>query len=129
VTSTEIHAALPNGFHDAFLRELRVDFAGQEAWLAFDFHVGDPDADTEGGRETRRSGVLRLRGLASVKVEPPDSHYSFARPDGLWVDGGFGPYPGDASAPDDGFLRLWLFIQTWNARMMFTARECSLEWT
>jgi hypothetical protein len=49
--------------------------------------------------------------------------------DGLQVHGEFGTYPGVAAAPDDGLVRLWFFVENWNRRMMFTARECSLEWT
>jgi len=33
------------------------------------------------------------------------------------------------SAADDGLVRLWFYVENWNARMKFTASECSLEWT
>ncbi len=129
VTPADIDAALPNGFHDAYLRELHMDYAVGEARLAFDFLVGDPDADAEVEREAMRPGVLRLRGVTSMTIEPPHPSYRFAADDGLWVDGDFGPYPGEPPPADDGLIRLWLFVRTWNARMLFTAREFALEWT
>jgi hypothetical protein len=48
--------------------------------------------------------------------------------DGIYVDGDFGVYPGEPSAPDDGLVRLWFYSSTWNSRMMFTAKGCELEW-
>lgn len=78
MTPSDVDAALPNGFHDAFLRELHVDFARQEARLAFDFLVGIPEADTEEGREAMRPGILRLSGVTSMAVEPPDPRYTLS---------------------------------------------------
>ncbi len=44
------------------------------------------------------------------------------------MGGDFGVYPGEPEVPDDGLVRLWFFISTWNSRMMFTAKGCELEW-
>ncbi len=129
VTPADIDAALPNGFHDAMLRELHVEFARKELRLVFDFLVGVPEAETDEGREAMRPGLLRLGGVTSMRVEPPDARYGFTAAGGVFVDGGFGAYPGEPEPPDDGLVRLWLFVSTWNARMTFTARECALEWT
>jgi len=52
--TTSITAQLPNGFHDAVLRELHVHFAEQEVRLALQFWVGDLDAQAEGA--ARRCG-------------------------------------------------------------------------
>jgi hypothetical protein len=128
VTPSELLAALPNGFHDAFLRDLRIDFTRGEARLHLEFWVGDLDASDETLREARRSGVLLLTGLASMTTEPPGSGCRFSDEDGLWVDGGFGAYPGDPPPPDDGLLRLWLFVETWNARMTFTCTGLAVAW-
>ena len=64
-------------------------------------------------------------------MRPPDRNYDltcFSIGEGVDVHGEFVTYPGDAAAPDDGLVRLWFFVQYWNARMKFTARECSQEW-
>ena len=129
MSPAEILAQLPNGLHDAFVRELRTDFAGAQAWLVIDFWVGDMAAPEGAAREARHRGTLTLAGLSSMTIEPPDLAYSFTRDgDGLWVDGDFGAYPGEPAPPEDGLVRLWFFVQTWNARMLFTARACRLEW-
>jgi hypothetical protein len=128
MTPAEIDALLPNGFHDAVLRELHVDFARAEARLAFDFLTGVPDAETEAGREAMRPGVLQLSGLASLSIEPVDPGYKFMDALGVSVDGGFGPYPGDPEPPPDGLVRLWLYASTWNSGMRIAARGCDLAW-
>ncbi len=131
MTPADIMAELPNGMHDASIREMRVEFGGQHITLNMDFWVGDLDSDDEEKREAYRAGKLVLTGVIAMVVEPPDpadkgSHFS---PDeGLHVHGEFGTYPGDAPAPEDGLVRLWFYVSNWNTRMMFTVRECSLEW-
>lgn len=127
MTPADIDASLPNGFHDALLRRLDVDFAGAEVRFGFEFWVGDLDAETEEGREAMRPGVLRLTGMTSMSIEPPDARYQFSKDAGVRVDGDFGAYPGDPAQPEDGQVRLWLYASTWNSRMLFTAKECALE--
>ena len=128
MTPSELLTTLPNGLHDAFLRDLRLDFRRGEARLHLEFWVGDLEAPDESLRETRRAGILLLSGLASVTTEPPGPDHPFSDEDGLWVDGDFGGYPGDPPPPDDGLIRLWLFVQTWNARMTFTCTGLALSW-
>lgn len=129
MTPAEVDALLPNGFHDAVLRELHVDLARAEARLAFDFLTGVPDAETEEGRESMRPGFLHLIGLASMSVEPVDARYDFTNGRGVTVDGGFGPYPGDPEPPLDHLVRLWLYASTWNSGMRFVAEACDFAWT
>ena len=107
MTTAIITAQLPNGFHDAVLRELYVDFAKQKVRFDFEFWVGDLDAETEDGREAMRPGVLRLTGVTSMLIEPPDPRYQFATARGVTVDGDFGVYPDEPDAPDNGLVRLW----------------------
>lgn len=128
MTPVEILALLPNGLHDADILRLGVDLAAGSAVITLRVLVGMPDADTEDGREAMRSCVLKLAGVTSIRIEPPADGYAFAMDGGVDADGGFGSCPGDRAAPDDGLVRLWFYISTWNARMMFTAKDCELEW-
>jgi hypothetical protein len=93
------------------------------------FWVGNMAAPPGEAREARRRGTLTLTGMTSMNIESPDARYGFTREgSGIWVDGDFGAYPGEPAPPDDGLVRLWFFVQTWNSRMMFTAKTCGLEW-
>ncbi len=122
---------LPNGFHDARLLELHVDLVRAEVRLGFRFLVGVPEAETEEGREAMRPGTVTLAGVSSMRIEPPDARntYTFSHRDGVMVDGDFGAYPGEPTPPDDGLVRLWFYVSTWNARMTFTAKSSDLVWT
>jgi hypothetical protein len=123
-----LRAALPNGFHDAYLLTLSLDLVTGEAVLAMRVSFGDPDASTKAAQNATRRGALRLHGLVSATLEPPDPKYLVATEKGAAVDGDFGSYPGDPEPPDDGLVRVWFFVSTWNSRMLFTARSCDLEW-
>ncbi len=90
LTPAEVDALLPNGFHDAVLRELHVELARQEVRLVLEFWVGDLGAETEERREATRAGTLRLPGVTSIRIDPPDPSYAFVRSGGVTVDGDFG---------------------------------------
>ena len=119
---------MPNGFHDASILTISLDLVSAEAQLAMRFSVGDPDAPTKAGQNATRRGRLRLRGLVSATVEPPDPRYRVATDRGAAVDGDFGSYPSDPAPPNDGLVRLWFYVSTWNSRLLFTAKSCELEW-
>lgn len=51
MTLEDIAAELPNGFHDAFLRRLTLDYADRRATLALNVWVGDVAAMTAAERE------------------------------------------------------------------------------
>jgi hypothetical protein len=65
---TEPHAT----FHDASLRELRIDYQARTLAAVFELWVGDPDAELESERKKSRAGVLELTGVISWVQDPPD---------------------------------------------------------
>jgi hypothetical protein len=111
-----IAATFPNGFHDAFLRRLVLDFAEQRATLTLNVWVGDLDAKTEAEREAYRFVTIDIMGLLWCITEPPDAG---ARHDGkgLWIDAGpvstLKEKPRLPAVPDDAFV-WWIFIRDWN---------------
>jgi hypothetical protein len=68
-----IAATLPNGFHDAFLRRLVLDFAEQRATLTLNVWVGDLHAKTDAEREAYRPvtvNILGCCGASSKRLTP-----------------------------------------------------------
>lgn len=131
MTHADILAQLPNGMHDASISGMRVEFDRRTVTLDMEFWVGDLDADDVAKQEAYRVGRLVLTGVVAMVVEPPDPAdrgSCFSLGEGINVHGEFGAYPGEPPAPNDGLVRLWFYVENWNARMKFTARECSLEW-
>jgi hypothetical protein len=99
MTTAAITAQLPNGFHDGAPASCTSTTPRNEVHFEFDFLFGMPDAETEEGREAMRSGVLRLTGVTSMRISPPDSRYKFATARRIRVDGDFGVYPATPRRP------------------------------
>lgn len=123
-----IRDSLPNGFHDAILNRMTLDFCAKEAFFEFRFWVGSMDRPAGAGREARRDGILRLTGVTRVEVGAPDARYEVDAQTGIVVDGDFGEYPGGAGCLAGGEIGFWLYVSSWNSRMTFSARACRLEW-
>ncbi len=58
MTPDDVLAQLPNGMHDASIREMRVQFGRQLVTLDMDFRVGDMDAHGESRTPT---GAMQSR--------------------------------------------------------------------
>src|SRR5215831_10822224 len=106
MTLTDIAAQLPNGFHDAFLRTLTVDYALAKATMAVRICVGDVNSTIEAAREAYRAATLTLTGLQWCVIERPNGA-SKATEDGLWIDAGplndLKQKPNLPAIPDDAF--------------------------
>src|SRR5262245_32870453 len=83
MTLREIDASLPNGFHDAEISSIRLDFLSRRAALDREIWIGD---SLRGARETYRAGRLELSGVAYFAIDPPDQRYRFAEPGAICID-------------------------------------------
>ena len=65
MTFEELEQKLPNGFHDAAIREINFDFIGRSVVVGMDILMGGPDKDPRGGwRNTVRRNVDQIDKLA-----------------------------------------------------------------
>jgi hypothetical protein len=85
MTFQELEQKLPNGFHDAAIRKIQLDFMGRSVEIEMDILMAGPD---DPDPELCRVGKLRMAPTYLLFIEPPDPRYSFI-PDGgsLKVDG------------------------------------------
>jgi hypothetical protein len=129
MTIDDIAAELPNGFHDALLRTLKVDYVSRRATLELRVCVGDPDAPTEIEREAYRPLTLSISGLLWCVVEPPKS-VAGKSGDELWIDAGpvssLKEKPAIPAVPANAFA-WWIFVHEWNAFMYIAGSEASLD--
>jgi len=129
MTLATIAAQLPNGFHDAHLRRLAVDYVDRRATLALDLSVGDVDADAHAEREAYRPAVITISGLLWCVIEAPKTNDESR--DDLWIDAGpvstLKKKPSIPASPEDAFA-WWIFVNQWNAFIYIAARNASLEW-
>lgn len=134
MTIEDIECSLPNGFHDASLKSISLDYAQHRAELDIYVDISNPDAIDEDTTEAYRSGKLVLLGLLFCIIEPPDLQSADLNADGLWITSSGTVEPGEM--PKD-FLTLLptgafghrFFINNWNAYMYIAAMEARFVWT
>ncbi len=78
MTFEELEEKLPNGFHDAEIRKISMDFVNRSIVIGMNLLVGVPgDPDPE----RYRPGTLRVVSPYLFFIKPPDPSYHFV-PDG-----------------------------------------------
>jgi hypothetical protein len=133
MTLQDLASTLPNGFHDAKLYALSLDYVKGDACLDLDVWVGDLESDDKPVRNAYRSCILKLIGLELFVVEPQDSRYRFKKGEWLTIDvGGLDEL---SEAPrlalptfEAGVSVSWVYVKQWNAFMYLAAKDVSFEW-
>jgi len=129
MTIDELEAELPNGFHDAILRDYSSDGATQSAAFTIDVWVGDLHSSTVAERECYRPARLELLGLAYLIVDAPDRRSVAREGTPVRID----KCAADENAtlagqiPPGGFAGRF-FVNEWNTFIHFGAREARLTW-
>jgi hypothetical protein len=130
----EIENSLPNGFHDAFLESVDVDYRSRRALIKLRLCIGDPDAAIQSEREAYKGAALELLNLVYLVIEGPDPRSKYAEANRLWIDGGevkrdsapAAPVPVE-QLPSDAFA-YWFFVRDWNSFIHVAARDARLQW-
>jgi hypothetical protein len=78
VTFEELEDRLPNGFHDAEIRNINVDFVNRSLVIGMNLHVSEFE---EADSERYRAGTLKVESPFLFFIDPPDAKYHFV-PDG-----------------------------------------------
>jgi hypothetical protein len=133
MTIEEIERTLPNGFHDASLEKLYIDYSKREVKLEILADVGNPDSTSEELKETKRKGRLTVSGLLFCIIEPPDSRSSYKKTEGLWIGDSGSVKSGKLSAklPEPlpkGTFAHYFFINDWNAFIIIVAADARFDW-
>jgi hypothetical protein len=131
----DIQASLPNGFHDAIVESVTIDYMKRNVEIFLNLWVGDLTSKDRAVREKYRRGVLTISDFNYFLIEAPDPRYSYAKDPGITIDGG--PYsPGaiksDTKIPPEipeGMFQYWFFVLEWNSFIHVCAREAGFKWT
>jgi hypothetical protein len=126
---------LPNGFHDAKLSSIELDYVAGIATLHLACWVGSMDAAPGPEREQYREGIVSLSGLCFCSIQPPDPNYPFL-PDGKPID-----LSGDGANADhlpslpalslrlpEGAWCYRFFVVEWNAFIYVAAKHAEISW-
>ena len=131
MTLDDLALSLPNGFHDAELEKLTIDYAKAEARLILDVWVAEDMNPRE--REAYRLAEVTLFGLLFWVTDPPDARYPYQMAGSKRIDSG----PMDTLTKND-LLKLlpvtadafvnWIFVSDWNAFIYVAAQDTMLKW-
>ena len=119
----ELESSLPNGFHDAILRAIHIDYVTASASLVLDVDVGEVKANEDRYRRAR----VNLSGLLFFSIESPERLKDLWPPDGLMIDAGPGRRSEVPPSPDSAFVH-WFYVVAWNSFIHVAAHEASISW-
>lgn len=132
-TLDDLDASLPNGFHDAELNALSIDYVKAQLRLSLDIWVGDMNAPPGNAREAYRQADVLLSGLIYCVCEAPDAQYPFAGAHSITIDIGAihqlktPPAMNLPPVPEAAFAN-WIYVKDWNAFIYVAAQDARLEW-
>ena len=141
MTLDQIELTLPNGFHDAFLCTVSVDYAGLTAQMDLEVWVGSMDTDDYQGREAYRRGRLQFTGLLQFTSEVPNQEFLPEETDSLTNGLSIDLVPAenntsvpegnewaDEPLPEGAFQRSFCFTGDANSYLRVAARNVMWTW-
>jgi hypothetical protein len=133
MTLRELSETLPNGFHDAVVHTVTLDYSKHEVKFDIAVWVGELGAKDEAKREAYRNGELILSGVAFCVIEPPDPTYPYDKKDGIIIDTGevrsLSKPPALQLPPvPEGLFLNWVYVREWNSFMYVVARNAQFLW-
>ena len=133
-TLREIDYDLPNGFHDAILEVVTINYASNNAELNLQLWIGGPDAATEEEREAYKRAKLYLTDLVYFVIDPPGPGRQSPGPGTVWLDAGDATDQSNpehlkprSELPPDAFA-YWFYVGPDNSHIHVAAKGASLEW-
>ena len=123
MTIFEIAARLPNGFHDAEVETIHIDYLHRTMELTLDVWIGTM-ADPLSTRETYRKGVLTITGLQYCAMDVPDERYPFAEPDAITID----LAEATEFQPEGAAFACRLWVNEWNRFIHVSGTSAELAW-
>jgi hypothetical protein len=131
----DIESKLPNGFHDAQLNSLNIDYSNQKAVLDITVWTSDLDSKDPELRETYRLGKLTINNLLFCIIEPPDSNYYPYHENGsVTIDAGpFDSIPNPPQMPSlkplpkEAFVH-YFYVSDWNSLIYIAGMDAQFDW-
>ncbi len=128
----ELDNKLPNGFHDAKLHDLKIDYLRGTVVLRMALDFGNPN----GPKQTDyRIGELRVSGLSFCSIDAPDPGYNYL-PHGSALN-----ISGDMAKVDTfpeleelsgtlppGVSCYRFFVNEWNSFIYIAAKDAQIFW-
>jgi hypothetical protein len=133
MTFQDLADSLPNGFHDAHLKSVCIDYVERLLAMQMEILVGTPEAQD---RDEYRKATLTVTGLYFCVIDPPDAKYPFTTKNShIWVSGdnGWPDTLSDLAASlaqtNPRFTYHRFFSVDWNSFIYVAADDVQLSWS
>lgn len=131
MTFEELDQRFPNGFDDAEITSLTLDFENRTAKLQLNLRGNPPDSPN---RDQYQRAILLLNDFYYFVIEPPDTDHLWYPHRSIQVNG----YPEDSSKfplfghvtpklPVDAFCSRF-YVHDWNSFIHMAAKEAQFSW-
>src|SRR5438045_2504776 len=123
MTIFELAETLPNGFHDAEVESIRIDYLNRTVQFDLEVWIGTM-ADPPSIRETYRKALLTIVGFQYCAMDVPDERYPYRLEGTVKIDLAEATHFVPRSAAFG--CRLW--VNEWNGFIHIAADSASLVW-
>ncbi len=125
----EIEESLPNGFHDAKLVSIEIDYLHQCAIFKTNILLGMPDEPVE-MRDRYMLGTLHFSGVSLIVIDPPAANSAFLQPGAVtfsWsrLDGAEFPQIAKLLPSQPNLQAYSFYVQDWCSNIHLIARDVS----
>lgn len=132
MTFRDLERSLPNGFHDAELKSVSIDYVERQLTMQMAILVGTPEAEDA---EEYRNATLTVTGLYFCVIAPPDAKYPFItkrKSIGVSGDEGWPDTLTDLAATlaqtNPNFTYQRFFSDDWNSFICIAGDNVVLSW-
>lgn len=124
-------ASLPNGFHDAQMTNLLIDYLAGRITFSLNLLTGDPEDKSKKMQDTYKAAQLIISDFEYCVIDSPDKGYPYLKRGHLNIDLGVGqPATSPVNLPphkNDSF-QFWIWVDEWNSFIRIAAKDVDLKW-
>ena len=132
MTFQALEESLPNGFHDAQLKTVFIDYVEHQLTMDLEILVGVPEAIDP---DEYRSATLIATGLYFFIIDPPDAKHPFITKDTPLGVSGDDEWPASLAdlrvglnQTNSDFTYHRFFCDDWNSFVYVAAADVQLSW-
>jgi hypothetical protein len=129
----EIERTLPNGFHDAVIERIDLNYLKREAKLYLNMQIQNCGSGEVSSCPINRTGIITLSELLFCIIEPPDPQYPYQSVEGLWITSS-GPTDSIKTQTElrklmsEEYFTHYFFVSNLNAFIYIAAKDARFEW-
>lgn len=128
MTIIEIEERLPNGFHDAKINRMYIEYVDRTLIIEINIIISEPN-DVE---IISKNVILNISGLVFCSIGLPDYSYNIPGFTEAWISASMSEKPKELTINKpfyhpDGAFEHYFYINNWNTYIVIVALDANLE--